>query len=160
MIRAMASKVRVRVTMTKAMASKATVRAAMAGRAMDRDLTAVVRSRPFGGGGSFLGTAAASAVGAIGGSLLMNSLRGMMGGGHRQAFGDTSAADRSASPWSGDQSNSSAARDLGVNDIGNATGRADDSQRAGLFDTASNDDNDRDDMDSDDGGDDNDNDYA
>jgi hypothetical protein len=115
---------------------------------------------PFGGGGSFLGTAAASAVGAIGGSLLMNSLRGMMGGGHRQAFGDTSAADRSASPWSGDQSNSSAARDLGVNDVGNASGRADDSQRAGLFDTASNDDNDRDDMDSDDGGDDNDNDYA
>ena len=46
MIRAMASKVRARVTMTKAMASKVTVRAAMAGRAMDRDLTAVVRSRP------------------------------------------------------------------------------------------------------------------
>ncbi len=106
---------------------------------------------PFGGGGSFLGTAAASAVGAIGGSLLMNSLRGMMGGGHhRQAFGDTaSASDRSGSPWS-DQSNSSAARDLGVNDVGNASGHADDSgRRAGLFDTASNDDNGRDDMDGD-----------
>src|SRR5262249_39593078 len=36
----------------------------------------------FGGGGSFLGTAAATAAGVIGGSLLMNSIRGMMGGGH------------------------------------------------------------------------------
>ncbi len=118
---------------------------------------------PFGGGGSFLGTAAATAAGVIGGSLLMNSIRGMMGGGHhRQAFGDTTTAG-SASPWGGDQSNSSAARDLGVNDIGNASGHADDSRRAGLFDTASNDGNDRDDMDmdSDDfGGDDNDSDYA
>ena len=104
---------------------------------------------PFGGGGSFLGTAAATAAGVIGGSLLMNSMRGMMGGGgHRQAFGDTATAG-SGSPWGGDQSSSSAARDLGVNDIGNTSGRADDSQRAGLFDTASNDDNDRDDMDMD-----------
>ncbi|HEY2246828.1 MAG TPA: DUF2076 domain-containing protein [Bradyrhizobium sp.] len=117
---------------------------------------------PFGGGGSFLGTAAATAAGVIGGSLLMNSIRGMMGGGHHhQAFGDTTLAG-SGSPGGGDQSNSSAARDLGVNDIGNAAGRADDSQRAGLFDTASNDDNDRDDMDmdSDDFGGDNDSDYA
>jgi hypothetical protein len=105
---------------------------------------------PFGGGGSFLGTAAATAAGVVGGSLLMNSIRGMMGGGHHhQAFGDT-AAGGSGSPWSGDQSNSSAARDLGVNDIGNASGQADDGRRAGLFDTASNDDNDHDDMDSDD----------
>src|ERR1700760_4497984 len=60
---------------------------------------------PFGGGGSFLGTAAATAAGVIGGSLLMNSIRGMMGGGHRQAFGDTTpAGDRSASPWAADQS--------------------------------------------------------
>jgi uncharacterized protein len=105
---------------------------------------------PFGGGGSFLGTAAATAAGMVGGSLLMNGIRGMMGGGHRQAFGDTaSASDRSGSPWS-DQSNSSAARDLGVNDIGGASGHADDSgRRAGLFDTASNDDNGRDDMDGD-----------
>jgi hypothetical protein len=117
----------------------------------------------FGGGGSFLGTAAATAAGFVGGSLLMNSIRGMMGGGHhRQAFGDTTTAN-SGSPWS-DQSNSSAARDLGVNDIGNASGHADDGgRRAGLFDTASNDDNDHDDtdMDSDDndgGG--NDSDYA
>jgi hypothetical protein len=121
---------------------------------------------PLGGGGSFLGTAAATAAGFIGGSLLMNSIRGMMGGGHHhQAFGDSSTAGASnaSSPWAGDQSSSSAARDLGVNDIGDASGHADDSgQRAGLFDTASNDDNDRDDMDmdSDNLGGDNDSDYA
>jgi uncharacterized protein len=100
----------------------------------------------FGGGGSFLGTAAATAAGVVGGSLLMNSIRGMMGGGHRQAFGDTTTAgDRGGSPWS-DQSNSSAARDLGVNDVGLASDHADDGKRAGLFDQASNDD-DQDDMD-------------
>jgi hypothetical protein len=118
---------------------------------------------PFGGGGSFLGTAAATAAGVIGGSLLMNSIRGMMGGGHhQQAFGDSTLAG-SPSPWSGDQSGSSAARDLGVNDVGRASNHADDSgRRAGLFDTASNDSNDRDDMDmdSDDFGGDNDSDYA
>jgi uncharacterized protein len=119
---------------------------------------------PFGGGGSFLGTAAATAAGVIGGSLLMNSIRGMMGGGHRQAFGDSSVASAgsASNPWGGDQSNSSAARDLGVNDIGLASDHADDSgRRTGLFDTASNDDNDRDDMDSDDfGNDDGGSDYA
>src|SRR5690349_6060064 len=108
---------------------------------------------PFGGGGSFLGTAAATAAGFIGGSLLMNSIRGMMGGGHHhQAFGDSSVASASSTsnPWGGDQSSSSAARDLGVNDVGLASDHADDSgRRTGLFDTASNDDNDRDDMDMD-----------
>jgi uncharacterized protein len=71
-----------------------------------------------GGGGSFLGTAAAAAAGVVGGSLLLNSIRGMMGGSHH-GFGDSSLADRatSQSPWS-DQSNSSLARDAGVNDIG------------------------------------------
>jgi hypothetical protein len=117
---------------------------------------------PFGGGGSFLGTAAATAAGFIGGSMLMNSIRGMMGGGHHQSFGDSAmASDRSgASPWS-DQSNSSAARDLGVNDIGRGSDHADDGGRSGLFDTASNDDNDRDDMDMDsDFGGDSDSDFA
>src|SRR5690242_11036709 len=52
---------------------------------------------PFGGGGSFLGTAAATAAGFIGGSLLMNGIRGMMGGGHHhQAFGDSSVASASS----------------------------------------------------------------
>ena len=72
-----------------------------------------------GGGGSFLGTAAAAAAGMVGGSLLLNGIRGMMGGGHHAAFGDTSVADRatSSSPWT-DQSNSSLARDAGVNHVG------------------------------------------
>ena len=71
-----------------------------------------------GGGSSFLGTAAAAAAGMVGGSLLLNSIRGMMGGGH-QAFGDASLADRAtgSSPWT-NASDSSLARDAGINDIG------------------------------------------
>src|SRR5258708_6370950 len=72
---------------------------------------------PFGGGGSFLGTAAATAAGMVGGSLLLNGIRSMMGGGQHHAFGDTSVSqDRAASPLN-DQSNSSLARDAGINDI-------------------------------------------
>jgi hypothetical protein len=95
-----------------------------------------------GGGSSFLGTAAAAAAGVVGGSLLLNSIRGMMGGSH-QGFGDAGAlGDRAASPWS-DQSNSSLARDAGIDDVGRSGGR--DSSNQGLFDQASNDD-DRDNM--------------
>jgi hypothetical protein len=115
----------------------------------------------FGGGGSsFLGTAAAAAAGVVGGSLLMNSIRGLMGG-HQQGFGDTTIINErgGGSPWSNQADNSSdnsMARDAGINDIG----RSDDNSRTGLFDNASdrddqtdqgNDyaDNDRDDMDMD-----------
>jgi uncharacterized protein len=51
---------------------------------------------PFGSGGSFLGTAASTAAGVIGGGLLLNSIRSMFGdhaglGGHeRSAFGSSS----------------------------------------------------------------------
>lgn len=117
---------------------------------------------PMGGGGSFLGTAAAAAAGVVGGSLLLGSIRSMMGGGH-QAFGGIPATgDRVASqnPWT-DQSGSSLARDAGVNDIGSSGDRADDSSRAGLFDSASNDDEHDDmDLDSDDFGGDGDSDVA
>ena len=117
---------------------------------------------PLGGGGSFLGTAAAAAAGMIGGSLLLGSIRSMMGGSH-YGFGDQNAlGDRGAgqNPWT-DQSGSNLARDAGINDIGSSDHRADDNSRTGLFDTASNDD-DRDDMDldSDDFGGDGDSDYA
>jgi hypothetical protein len=107
---------------------------------------------PFGGGGgSFLGTAAAAAAGVVGGSLLLNGIRGMMGGGHHQAFGDSAGlGDRTASPWS-DQSGSSLAKDAGINDIGRTQDHAGDSQRASLLDQASDDDDDQDmDQDSDD----------
>jgi hypothetical protein len=71
-----------------------------------------------GGGGSFLGTAAAAAAGTIGGSLLLNSFRGMMGGGgSRSAFGDTTIIEENRNPWS-DESRSNLARDAGVNDVG------------------------------------------
>ena len=107
----------------------------------------------MGGGGSFLGTAAAAAAGVVGGSLLLNSIRSMMGGSHH-GFGDSSTmTDRasSQSPWT-DQSNSSLARDAGINDIGRSPDRADGQSRAGLFDSASKDDHDDMDMDSDDFG--------
>ena len=105
-----------------------------------------------GGGGSFLGTAAAAAAGVVGGSLLLGSIRSMMGGGsHQQSFADSSGLGGGGGgqkPWS-DQSGGDLARDAGINDIGSSSGSSghrasDDSygSRAGLFDTASNDDDD------------------
>jgi len=122
---------------------------------------------PMGGGGSFLGTAAAAAAGVVGGSLLLGSIRSMMGGSH-QGFGDSAGLGggvEDRTPWS-DQSGGDLARDAGINDIGSSGGRADDSSRTGLFDSASNDDNDSSDdhddtdLDSDDFGGDGDSDYA
>src|SRR3954466_15752980 len=77
-----------------------------------------------GGGGSFLGTAAAAAAGVVGGGLLMNSIRGMMGGGHQSGFGDSAGlgGGGSRTPWSSDQSSSDLARDAGINDIGSGGG--------------------------------------
>jgi uncharacterized protein len=114
-----------------------------------------------GGGGSFLGTAAATAAGMVGGSLLLNSIRSMMGG-QRHGVADSGAiGDKASSPWS-DQSGSTLARDAGIDDLGSSAQRGNDNSRAGLFDTADNNDNDNDDdvdHDSDgfddDGGDDN-----
>jgi uncharacterized protein len=114
---------------------------------------------PFGGGGSFLGTAAAAAAGAVGGSLLLNSIRGMMGGSHA-GFGDPTTVINekviNESPSGSDQSRSDLARDAGVNDIDSADRRFDDNSRDGFTDTASNDDRDDMDLDSDDFGNDND----
>jgi hypothetical protein len=115
-----------------------------------------------GGGGSFLGTAAAAAAGMVGGSLLLGSIRSMMGGSHH-GFGDAAGlSDRAASQNSlSDQSSSDLSRDAGINDIGSSGDRADDSSRAGLLDQASNDDDHDDmDLDSDDFGGDGDSDYA
>jgi hypothetical protein len=117
---------------------------------------------PIGGGGSFLGTAAAAAAGMVGGSLLLGSIRSMMGGSH-QSFGDAGAmggqtAGQNPSP---DLSGSSLARDAGIDNIGSSGGRADDNSRAGFFDSASNDDDHDDmDLDSDDFGGDGDSDTA
>jgi hypothetical protein len=86
------------------------------------------------GGGSFLGTAAATAAGVIGGSMLMNSIRGLMGGGsHQQGFGNTADGGASKSPWDSGSSSSDLARDAGVNDVGKSGG---DSQRQSSYDQA------------------------
>jgi hypothetical protein len=83
----------------------------------------------------------------VGGSLLLNSIRSMMGGQHHGIADAGALGDKSSSPWS-DQSGSTLARDAGINDIGSSSQRGDDNSRAGLFDTADNDDDD-DDHDSD-----------
>jgi hypothetical protein len=98
-------------------------------------------STGYSGGSSFLGTAAAAAAGVIGGSLLMGGVRNLMGG--HQAFADSSAFGTDNHAPSTDQSNSTLAHDAGIDDIGRG-GRDDDGSRQGLFDQASNDDDDRD----------------
>jgi hypothetical protein len=119
-------------------------------------------AQPGAGGGSFLGTAAAAAAGVVGGSLLLNSIRSMMGGSH-QGFGDAGMmTDRGSSgqnPWT-DQSGSGLARDAGINDIDSSKDRTDDNSGAGFFDSASMDDGDDTDPDSDDFGGDGDSDFA
>ncbi len=120
---------------------------------------------PGGGGGSFPGTAAATAAGVIGGSMLMNSMRGMFGGSgsHQQSFGDTTSSTKS--PWdnnqsSGNQSGGDLSRDAGLNDVGKSD--RDDNSRQSLADNSSydqasnnyNDDNDDDNDDDYDGDDD------
>jgi hypothetical protein len=125
------------------------------------------RAQTGGGGfgGSFLGTAAAAAVGVVGGSMLANSIGGLMGG-HRQGFGDAASMGRgdSGSPWSGDdKGKSELAREAGLNDIGRSNDRTQDAagSRQGFFDQASNEDHDDDeDYDSDDDSDSGDSDYA
>lgn len=102
-----------------------------------------------GGGGSFLGTAAAAAAGMVGGSLLLGSIRSMMGGNH-QGFGGGLGGgglggDGGQSPWSSDQSGGNLARDAGVNDIGSS------GHRAGSFDQAQADADQDQDQDQDDG---------
>lgn len=96
-----------------------------------------------GGGGSFLGTAAAAAAGMVGGSLLLGSIRNMMGGSgsgaDKQAFGDNASAsgNESRSPWSSDTSGGNLSKDAGVNDIASANDRGNDSSGSGLYDQAS-----------------------
>jgi uncharacterized protein len=89
---------------------------------------------PFGGGGSFLGTAASAAAGVVGGALLLDGIRSMFGGHSaayaRNAFGDL--PDR-ASPWddksndggntSGSAADSDLARQAGIDHIGDAAQR-------------------------------------
>jgi uncharacterized protein len=83
------------------------------------------------GGGSFLGTAAATAAGAIGGALLLNSISSMFGHHGSSAFASTPQS----SPWDNSAAGSDLAREAGAGDVGN-TGQSafDDQQASGLFD--------------------------
>jgi uncharacterized protein len=98
-----------------------------------------------GGGGSFLGTAAAAAAGMIGGSLLLDGIRGMMGHGHGPGHALGGLGPTPASAGTGDAGNPGSnpsggggnlARDAGLDDIGRG-GRPDpDAGRSqGLVDT-------------------------
>jgi uncharacterized protein len=86
-----------------------------------------------GRGGSFLGTAAAAAAGAIGGGLLLNGIRGMLGGQqHHGPFAgafDEIASGGSRTPLGG--GGGELARQAGLDDIGRG-GQG----RAGLFDSS------------------------
>lgn len=90
-------------------------------------------------GGSFLGTAAAAAVGVVGGALLADSIRGMMtghrGGGQAHAAFEPSGSGQT--PWGGGGGggDGNLARDLGLNDIGRSSGGGGAPRSQGLFDS-------------------------
>jgi uncharacterized protein len=116
-----------------------------------------------GGGGSFLGTAAAAAAGMVGGGLLLNGIRGMLGGG--QQHGPMAGAfDEIARGGSRGEGGGDLGRQAGLDDIGRGGGRAglfgggdedrESGRSAGLYETAENDADDDDAEYEDDGGDD------
>jgi len=100
-----------------------------------------------GRGGSFLGTAAATAVGMIGSGLLLDGIRGMLGGGHHRgpaagAFDQIAAGGPRTSGGGG--SGGELGRDAGIDDIGRGGGRhglfgggddPDDQHAAGVMDS-------------------------
>jgi uncharacterized protein len=102
---------------------------------------------PVGTGGSFLGTAAASAAGVIGGAMLMNSVRSMFG--HSAGASAFEPGSSAGSPFGGGSAaNSDLAREAGIDDIGSSrtASRDDDSHRTGFL---GGDDHDHDDHDHD-----------
>src|SRR4029077_769922 len=99
----------------------------------------------FGSGGSFLGTAASTAAGVIGGALLMDGVRSMVGH-HSSADSPAQSAfgrfdDNRPQAGSGSASDSNMAREAGINDIDRDAGSdrqsvADASDRQQGWDTA------------------------
>jgi hypothetical protein len=95
-----------------------------------------------GGGSSFLGTAAATVAGVVGGAMLLDGIRSMMGS-HHSFAGDYDhaggGAHAAASPWDsgGDRGSGNLARDAGLGDIGGGGGNRaaahDDSSRSGFL---------------------------
>jgi hypothetical protein len=92
-------------------------------------------------GGSFLGTAAAAAAGMVGGGLLLNGIRGMLGGAQHRgpfagAFGELSGG---GSRPGGSESGGALAREAGLDDIGrggNRTGPSGGDDNTGDYRTA------------------------
>jgi uncharacterized protein len=83
---------------------------------------------PFGGGGSFLGSAASTAAGVIGGSLMLNAIRSMFGhhgGGFAPSGLGHFAGDRGSARSAAD---SQLARDAGIDHIGDRVRDSDDRQ--------------------------------
>jgi hypothetical protein len=94
---------------------------------------APLRQGPSFGGGSFLGTAASTAAGVIGGSLLLDGIRSMMGE-HHSSFGVTDPAyGASAPPGSDSSASGDLGREAGVDDVGRDQHAGADSG-SGLFD--------------------------
>ena len=110
----------------------------------------------MGGGGSFLGNAAATAVGMIGSSLLLNGIRSIMGGhggGSAHAAFNPPGSGSGSSPWGGSATNNELGRQAGRDDIGRGSDSARDDKDAGrqgfVSDDAANDENAEDDEDTD-----------
>jgi uncharacterized protein len=106
-------------------------------------------------GGSFLGTAASTAAGVIGGALLLDGIRSMMGhhpGAHAAldpgAHGAYDPGAGGSSPWSGDGAESNLSRQAGLDDIGRTPGASD--GRSSVLDSSGSDDQDVDDQGNDD----------
>jgi uncharacterized protein len=100
------------------------------------------RPAPAAPGGSFLGTAAAAATGVIGGSLLLDGIRSMMGHGHGgfgmvdPAYG---AGSEPGAPWD-NSGGGDLAHQAGIDDIGRNPHADGGGGSSGLFDSGTADD--------------------
>jgi hypothetical protein len=94
----------------------------------------------MGMGGSFLGTAASTAAGVIGGALLLDGIRSMMGHSAAHAAIDPSGHavfDPGATPWGSDASGGHLSQEAGLDDIGAPQGAAESSSSRLLDDSGS-----------------------
>ena len=116
-------------------------------------------SGPAGSGGSFLGNAASTAAGVLGGALLLDGIRSMFGhrAGGSAPSGLGSFTGNASSPWSNDPGagNSDLARELGTDQIGHQAYDAGNDQPADVESVADTDDPDAYNADDDDDNDDN-----
>jgi len=85
------------------------------------------------GGGSFLGTAAASAAGVIGGAMMLNGIRSMFGHSGGGMGGASAFGSGGNSPWGGSAANSDLAREAGIDHIGGGRSGEGGERHAGLF---------------------------